>query len=355
MRRARLRRLLAEKAALTPAIAMASPGAPFDWYQVPYLQSVPEPTRSYANGAITTDALGLRRVEIAGQLVGLREFDRLPGSKRLLVGGSTAFSMGCSSDRTAIASVLSRLTGDPWFHLAVMCYVSTQELILYQLTDPTNVTDIVLLSGLNTLSAVALTGPTVAPDVFAPNFFLMPGRAASTRQKAIQVMRRSWRRMLNAPMRRRTAVNVTSAVSELALDITRRDLRLWRAIADARGIQLTYLAQPLLPLLDKPLSPEEARILEIQREVGAYEPFALWGFYLTELPQIYPAYCDALGEICRELGIAFCDLNHERQTFGASAWLFADVIHFTDQGCLACAELIAQRFANWSGHVEAAV
>ena len=113
MRRARMRRLLAEKAALSPGIAMAAPGAPFAWYHVPYLHSVLEPNHRYAGGAITTDELGLRRVEIGGRGVGFREFQRLPGKKCLLVGGSTAFSMGSTSDAASIASLLSRRTGDP--------------------------------------------------------------------------------------------------------------------------------------------------------------------------------------------------------------------------------------------------
>ena len=333
--RQQMKRLLAEKAALTPGLVMASPGSPFPWYGVPYVHGVMRPNSAYAGGAVTTDDLGLRHVAYRQQPLGFRAFQRLPGPKSILLGASTAFSMGAGHDRATIASQLGRVTGRPWFHLAMVSYVSTQELMLYHLADPQGADVVVLLSGLNTLTAALLAPETALHDIFSPNFFVVPGQPSGRGRTLMRSVasRLSRRLTLTRPLddvERRTG---------LALSVMRRDLAALQAIASSRRARLIMISQPLLSSMHKPLSPEETRIAAIQDTLGAYEPFPLWGVYGGALSRLYPDYCAAIGAICRELAIAHHNLNAD-PAFEVSAWLFADYAHFTDQGCTVAAQRI---------------
>lgn len=332
--------LLARKFQLTPSIVMATPKAPFPWRFVPYLHAILEPNKSYANGAITTDGIGLRRVEIGGKAIGFSEFQGLPGKKSLLIGASTAYSMGSSSDRTSIASRLSGMGDGAWFHLAVGSYVSTQESILYLLTNPKGIRHVVVLSGLNTLSAFLLDPYGSTDQVFPPNFLSGPSPTGGLRSQLSRHLRRRIAGAVRRGLRKELAVSMEDDRVRAALAVTRKNLELLRDLCASRGARLWFIAQPLLAALRKPLSPEEREITEIQRTLGRYEEFALWGLFLDEIPRIYPDYCRALKRECQDLGVGFLDMNGERSLLNREGWLFSDQAHFTDDGCRVCAEQI---------------
>ena len=333
-------RLLARKRALTPGIAMAAPRAPFRWHRVPYVHAMLEPNSRYAEGVLTTDALGLRRVWWQSRLIGFAEFQQLPGPKKLLIGASTAYSMGCSADRTSIASRLCDATGVPWFHLAMGSHVSTQELILYCLTNPKEIDEIVILSGLNTLSACLLNESAGArDDVFPPNFHFSPATDAGLLQ---QLLGRIHQRLADgwgggqAPM---PSIAQAQPRMQAALTVMENTLEVFNDICRSRQVALTFLAQPLLSAMRKPLAPQEEELADIQRRLSAHRAFRLWGLYGRVLPAVYPAYCRSLGEICRRLGMRFADLN-EAPRLNTPQWLFSDQAHFTDEGCAACMDII---------------
>lgn len=336
----RIDRLLARKAELTPGLVMATPHAPFPWYPVPYVHGTMEPNASYAGGAITTDELGLRRVDIHGRLMGFQEFQRLAGKKKLLLGASTAFSMGASSDRTTIASQLSRISGQPWFAPAMVSYVSIQEVMLYHLLQPRDIDELVILSGLNTLTAALLTPPSALEEVFSPNFFTQPGRPAPLARKVARYTRTSLAMLFNGRTLTQHHMSLDEPRVELALRTLRRDLEALQSLAASRGVRVTFCLQPVLSVLQKPRSSEEQEIVHIQEVLGRYTEFVLWGVYGSIIPQCYRAFSDRLERLCRELGLRYVDVNRSPSAFEQEGWLFADQTHFTDEGCRVCAEAI---------------
>ena len=346
-------RLLSRKCELTPSQVMRKPREPFPWHQVPYLHHIFEPSATYAQGAVTTDEIGLRRVVIGGKHLGFRQFQKLTGRKGILLGASTALSMGASSDAKSIASQLSSTTEAAWFNLAVGGYVSTQEFFLYCLLNPLDISDVVVLSGLNTLSAYAMDPAGSTDDVFPPHMYWAPGdndgllRSVLRRSvdgcsdgKLARYLRRMVRSRRARTLRMREIREITDLQVATALIVTRKNLQLLGDLCRARGARLTFVAQPLLSVLRKHLTPEESEISEIQATLGAYSEFALWGLYADEIAAVYPKYCQDLGVMCEELKIEYHDLNRSPEFLDGERWLFTDFAHFTDAGYAICAESI---------------
>lgn len=331
-------RLILRKCELTPSLNMYTPDEPFPWHQVPYLHHIHGPSTSYAQGAMTIDEVGLRRVVIGGRHLGFRQFQKLAGRKGILIGASTAFSAGASSDANSIASRLSSTTGDAWFNLAVGGYVSTQEFLLYSLLNPLEISDVVVLSGLNTLSAHAMYPPGSTDDLFPPTIFVQ--ESGDTGGKLERYLRRKVRRLRAQTLRKREIGKVTELQFATALIVMRKNLQLLGDLCRARGARLTFVAQPLLSVMPKYLTPEESEISEIQATLGAYSEYTVWGHYSDEIAAVYPKYCQDLGEMCEELKIEFLDLNCSPEFLDGESWLFTDFAHLTDAGYALCAERI---------------
>ena len=94
---------------------------------LPYVMYFHQP--DYSSEAIHTDRFGFRHsLDRDGNLLTL---DTLKGREsNLLVGGSTAFGVGATSDGKTISARLSDICGDDWLNFGARAYNSTQELFL---------------------------------------------------------------------------------------------------------------------------------------------------------------------------------------------------------------------------------
>jgi hypothetical protein len=344
----RIIQLVNRKIELTPHLALVKPPNPFPWHQVPHLNWIFKPHSTYAGGAFTTDDIGFRKVSIGGRLLGFREFQKLPGKKNLLIGASTASSVGSSSDSMSIASQLSSMRGDAWFNLAIPAYVSTQELLMYSLLNPEDISEIVVLSGLNTLTAFFVDALKPTDDVIPPSLINceLPVTLRQQLLKSARCVRSYIFRQLRKKIRRRQIREFTDRHLEVTLSVMRKNLHLLRDICLSRNTRLTFIAQPLLSVMPKRLTSEEQEIKDIQTVLGQYQDFLVWGLYTNEILQIYPSYCRSLANICEDLVIPFFDANSEGSLFNGSKWLFADLPHFTDNGCTVCAKQICSLLEN---------
>ena len=109
-------------------------------------------TRNFRSEIVNTDCCGLRFNEKPNLNQSIFN-EKITGKKSVLIGGSTAFGVGSSSDQKTISSLLSNSPDYHFYNLGGRAFNGFQELILYQsLVDKlTEIEKIVIFSGLNDL------------------------------------------------------------------------------------------------------------------------------------------------------------------------------------------------------------
>ena len=305
---------------------------------VPYLMYFHPPHARF--GAVTTDERGLRTV------VGTD-----PGRPTaLLLGGSTAFGIGATSDATTIASRLSATTPWSWRNYGGRALTSTQETVVAHLMGTDDVTGpIVLFSGANNLVRACM------PGAFDPTFGAVFWQSAFERQmRAATVGVRALLRMIAGDLARRVGAGrgtrgahdaheagpgdpsaYAAASYEPMLHVLRRDLGYFAMLAAARGTRCTFVLQPFAPWIAKAFTPQERELFALlDAEQDEFAPVA------DEMARRGDAYRRDLASICADAGVAFVDAN-AAPAFAGAEWMFVDRLHLTDAGQDAAARLIA--------------
>ena len=108
---------------------------------------------NYKTDIVNTDRLGFRKTFYNDKLVGIDELQDLQLKKNILVGGSTAFSMGASSDKNSLHSRITSL-GNFCYSLGIRGATSHQELLSFLKFKNffSNVKNIIILSGINDIA-----------------------------------------------------------------------------------------------------------------------------------------------------------------------------------------------------------
>ncbi|MCF1469268.1 SGNH/GDSL hydrolase family protein [Agrobacterium vitis] len=109
--------------------------------------------KNFISDAVNTDSLGFRFAYRGADRFSVATLDS-DEPVNLLVGGSTALSVGACSDQATIASRLAEITGEVWLNFAGRGYNATQELIMFLMHQDKfkKINRVVVLSGLNTLA-----------------------------------------------------------------------------------------------------------------------------------------------------------------------------------------------------------
>ena len=330
---------------------------------LPHIMYLQEP--NYRSESVNTDAHGMRiTIAADGAPITLESVRNAPCN--LLIGNSTAFGVAARSDRGTIASALSHRTGEPWLNLSGRSFSSTQELLLFQtyFSDLKKVRRIVLFSGANNiilhlrshryparygsfffwhLYQRSMTDASLSPNRRRLKTLLSPLYGDRIDYATIDLGRlplamlgRSSRVCGTSP--RWPGADKETNREEVA-DWLRRDLRLWRVLADAIGAQVVYVLQPLGKWVNKTHTLEETALFaEMSRSPRKFHRVLSYDLDGA----VYDWIASRLTTDCRELDIPFIDMN---AAFTASPiekqWIFNDFIHLTDEGYELAADIIA--------------
>ncbi len=301
-------------------------------------------TRGFRSASVNIDARGVRFSPRTA-----------PESMiRLLVGGSAAFGVGASNDGTTISSFLEQKSGVRWLNFGARAYNSTQELMLYQLLGYgiDGVDRIVVFSGVNDTylpQLIPAEGPELPVMFFGSDY--VRAMAATKNPNWRQLARLILDPLVDAdallnllravflPKRKTTngsAIDPAAAQAS-ALAHLRRNLGLWKALADSRSIKLSFVLQPAFSWVGKPPSPEEDAIFaELDRAPGVLGQLKI-------LDGLYEGIARGAASACAEFGINFLDVNPLiRRRSKASEWLFVDRVHLTDVGNELVADLLLE-------------
>jgi hypothetical protein len=309
----------------------------------------------FKSEVLNTDRCGFRLSYKGGSSIDSDSWWNQP-RRGLVLGGSFAFGVGATHDRTTLVSNLNALTDYAWLNLGIRAANSTQELIaaipFIQSADA-----VVVCSGLNTLvvglqsiGKNELFGPLFAEEVLdelaAYSIFDLASIARSNLQniglKTLMAgfFARVRRASASAPeqggvQRRVKGDNVPRSV-EAALERQRRDLSiLAKALADSS--RLIFAVQPYAGVSCKDLSSEEKHLFEIGDDLQG----AQWEHLKLLLEKLWPEYVRGLEKACLERGIRFIDLN----AMDLSGWSYVDRVHMTDAGYMQVGKRIASELA----------
>jgi len=296
----------------------------------PYTSIGPIP--SYASGSVNTDVAGYRYSHVAARAHDWRDW-RNASRRGLLIGGSTAFGQGATSDAQTIASHLNELGDVEFLNLGIPGGTSGQEAVA-SLPHLGDAEVAFIVSGVNTLYTVVRFGDHRHLP-YTP--LLMAGLASNLSRVPIDLVYRRANGKTTQPLRRTPAPPEPSpcsseAAMEVALKHQKRDLVTIQRVAGPE-CRVVFCIQPLSLRAKTELTDEEDALhdLLIRTKEKVDET-------LTELVTLWPEYKSRLAQMCRDLGVEAVDL----EDVDYDGWCFLDHVHLTDTGNLRVAQHLRQ-------------
>ena len=291
--------------------------------------------RNVALKSVTTDEFGFRNT------TGVK-----PGAPTaLLVGGSSVFGIGATSDATTIPSLLNATTKYNWRNFGGRAFNSTQEAILVHLSNTKKIDGpIVVMSGANNLTRSLMSGSfsKMFGAFFHQGLFESQMRSAAVGNRALA-------RQLVAGLRERFGFGKkqhsqdTSNPSHLKtesydamLAVFERDCEYINMLAKHNSTSASFVLQPFAPWVQKSLTTQETELFKLlDKEAEGFSRV------LNELAERKQQYTQDLQTICARTGLKFVDLNTAPE-LQKPEWLFVDRVHLTDAGYTAVAKLLVR-------------
>lgn len=299
---------------------------------------------------VNTDALGFRLNHHQGHEYSVARGGFEHEQVSMLIGGSTVFGDGATSDSKTISSQLSQHIGHVCLNLGGRAYNSTQELILFNQIAHRyqNVKNIILLSGLNDLY---LSRFAYYKEYFGGFFFstimdqAMQEYSLSSFQKLMKIFlypifgnridyhcvtKFNWfpRSQEREDVKDENAqlYDVDAAVFQI-----KKNLFTWSKLARAYPCKLIYVLQPFPEWAQKKLSTQERSLLSAET----------YDFVELGERSLYADYASKLQSVCAEFDIEFYDSNRMLGDYAQeNHWLFIDRAHLTDEGNRVMAKII---------------
>lgn len=298
---------------------------------------------NYKSDVVNTDGLAQRLSGREG-LVSL-ETCAAGASCSLVVGASTAFGVGATSDKATISSRLSDLTGDDYLSLSGKAYNSRQETILFLefASRLKNVQRVIIFSGANNLYCSALSDPTAAPFFFSNQFYQSVSTiGVGLKRQFVRLICQAfgidgidWKSASKSEILREIrksafAQKPSRDAFEAHIDIdaamnrTFEDLYIWKCLSEAMGFELIFCLQPVAGWCSKDLCVEEEKLFEtLNKQTNQI-------LALLSSENVGKVYAQGLSAYCDMNEIKFLDLNG--MMGDSKDWLFVDRVHLTDLG-----------------------
>lgn len=264
---------------------------------------------NYRSRSLNTDDNGFRWTLIDGAPIDLDAFRARPGPRGYILGSSSSFGVGTSSDAAVFANRLNERSGADglkWHNLSLRGSNFETELKAIGLLDGAAADRLLAFSGLNDfrLTADLLTALEAAR-----------GKDLSDSE-------------------------IEETYAKL-LDGLAASLEKFATLASGLGARPEFWLQLGMPALARPkaLAPEEERLRDEMRlsRSASFGDYWMVPKYFDSLVHRFRA---DLARLCRERAIPFHDPNGIER-FAGPEWLFNDYWHYTDAGHAILADLIA--------------
>jgi lysophospholipase L1-like esterase len=313
---------------------------------------------NHRSDVVNTDANGFRwttsgaSVQTTETLHGLKDAG-------IVVGGSTVFGVGSTTDATTLPSFLAARQGTPWLNLGVRGGVSFQEYIhttrfLHQVDS---VRSLVLFSGVNDTYINLLHDHDSEFDRRFEEqnsllgFYnwkrqaLSSAMSAVSRFEAEELVALPVSRILSAPFRRSErlpAVPVQPLAFEQKIQrlqqIARRNFLLYSALGKQLGARVVFVLQPFLSWTRKTVSEDEKNVMDFlltTQEGTAWRE----NYEILKRKETHEAILGVFEAASEEFGIPVLDANPR---FNTPDTLFVDHVHLNDQGAAIAADIVLE-------------
>lgn len=307
---------------------------------------------NFKSTPVNTDELGFRLNYFQGAKYSIAEGGFEHEQISVLIGGSTVFGDGATSDAQTISAHLSEINRYRFLNFGGRAYNSTQELILFNQVAHRykNIKNIILLSGLNDLY---LSRFPYYKEYFGGFFFsnimdkAMREYALTSFQKVMKAIlfpvfgdKIDYHRITKFNVFPSNKNNEKKDDTQLATQIydvdaavsqIKKNLHAWANHAKAYSCNIKYILQPMPGWAQKKLSIEEQALLNDEK----------YDFVQLSDAALYQDYSDKLRQVCAEFGIEFYDSNRLLGHYAeANHWMFIDRAHLTDAGNQGMAQII---------------
>jgi hypothetical protein len=310
---------------------------------------------NFKSKSVNTDDLGLRINHYQGTEYSIAKGGFKNKQVSLLIGGSTVFGDGASSDAQTISAHLSENSGELFLNLGGRAYNSTQELITFNQVAHQfgDIKNIILLSGLNDLYLSQFANNK---DYFG-SFFFSAIMDKAVREYSLSSFQKLMKLILspifgdklaydkvdkfnwfpsNTNYQQDESINNQIYNVDDAIFQIKKNLWNWSKIAQSYQCKLKYILQPFPDWAQKNLSIEEQALLSNDDQ-----------YDFTKLGErtLYLDYVNKLKNLCSEFDIEFHDSNNLVNEYsGSNDWIFIDRAHLTDDGNKLMARIIQGTF-----------
>ena len=313
-------------------------------------------TPNVRNSTVNTDELGFRITHFNGCDYSIGGDEVYSNEVSFIVGGSTAFGVGATSDRMTLPSLLSQKSGRLFLNLGGRAFGANQELILFSqvVHKYPRTNSVIIFSGLNELylSRFRHSGGNFGCFYFAEQFKdAMNQSILSPKRKLLKfflypifgekidynrIRQKDLFKIINSSVGGSSSHKSNTQLFdvEYAVNQLKKNLFIWKKMSQSMPFLLRFVLQPVPQWCDKDCSEEEAVLFRfLEKEYDAHN-------IMSQLTKgLYLDYSGMVQKICADLGIEFCDMNKMLgDTVSAENWLFADRAHLTDQGNMVVSE-----------------
>ena len=299
---------------------------------------------NYKSSVVNTDKYGLRYTgcENPTSLDSIQVGEEFS----LIVGASTAFGVGASSDDETIAAHLRQMTGELFLNMAGRAFNSKQELILFlnHLEALKTVKRVVLVSGANNLYCSAFSSRLYDPMFFSDlylqamesSFLSKKRKVSGFALRALGLSKLDWKRLhlkevpkaMFASLKRSNSSNLGDNSGRVDIDAAARrtceDLHIWKILSKSMGFDLIFCLQPMPAWCGKILCPEEQALFD---GLNSDQNRIL---QRLDDQQVGLRYGNELANFCVENDLTFVNLNTSLKDI--REWIFVDRVHLTDTG-----------------------
>ncbi len=332
----------------------------------PFLMFTNEPL--FKSPALNTDCFGFReQFDFDENIIEISELKNTYEHCNLLLGGSTAFGVDASDDRSTIANFLN-VPKSPCINLGIRSFSNQQELqcfLFFKKYFP-KINNVVLLSGINDC-ALTIWDNAIQFEEFGgiyfknfcleafnsmyhfsqDNYFLHRVKLYDRFERKYHSFGKIRKGIINFLFKSFVTPNYVGVEAktkkrlnykervEAQLKTLENSLHIWQLLAKGEGCKITYFLQPAINWTEKKLTNLERACFENDlKEVKELELFLNKDFY--------DYYSNRILEICVANGISFFDINPYLNQF-SDVTIFTDFCHLTDEGNRICSDFIREK------------
>ncbi|PLA75544.1 hypothetical protein CYQ88_00840 [Hydrogenovibrio sp. SC-1] len=297
----------------------------------------------YHDSVINTDVSGFRWTKGRTEIFKVEDIEKYE-HVNILIGGSTVFGVGASSDSQTISSYLAKETGQVWLNFGLRGGVSIQEYIhlIRFIYKAKKVNNIVFLSGNNDLYINLVSefndgfdrrfGEIDALDaVYSCKRRIIVGLIAKITgtdkkylfEKSISDILLS---LFKKSINEEKSLTFDDKMNNLVQNYN-RNFFLYSALKKQLECNVSFVLQPFFNWTQKKTSTEEFEVFD---ELERIQKGTAWSVYKDKMDlSLYKFYSSQLRMMGEKNDLRFVDANED---FNENRTLFVDAVHLNDDG-----------------------